>query len=224
MNPALPQGERIATMQIPLERLFDLAPGFTGCVKAEMPEGGGFLLVEDGKPVAGGFISGALKLTGKEAYQAMLKDGAVNCVLDKYTPDELETAKEKLMSDFSITENEKSYDILSHETLQNLMRQPGVLAVSIFFEGFAIHSAGEADFEHVAAVAEDLVRAGARITDDLMMGGLSQLLLETPRGKLIIAPVKELFICVLAETDANIGLIRLALQAIKYNMEERSRD
>jgi len=87
----------------------------------------------------------------------------------------------------------------------------GLIAVSVFHEGFAIQSLGSADFEYVAAVAEDLLRAGIHITADMEMGGLSQMILETPEGKLIIAPYGDLSICILAKPDANLGLIRLSI-------------
>jgi len=46
------------------------------------------------------------------------------------------------------------------------------------------------------------------------MGDLSQMILETPAGKLIIAPYRDLSICVLARPDANLGLIRLSIRSI----------
>lgn len=225
MNPGLPPGERIAAMQISLARLFELSPDFTGYIKTEIPDGSGFLLVENGKPIAGGFIAGDMKFSGMDAFEAMLKEDSVDCILNAYKPDELEAAKTEIMDDFGISENNEEKEVvgdsvLSPETLQSVMRQPGVKGVSVIFEGFALQSIGDADFEHVAAVAEDLVRAGSKMTEDLMMGDLNQLLLETHKGKLIVTPVNELFICVLAKTEANLGLIRLALQTIKYDLGE----
>ena len=226
MNPGLPAGERIAAMQVSLARLLDLIPDFTGYVNADIENGGGFLLVEKGKPIAGGFISGDIKYYGQDAYEAMLKEEMINCIINAYTTVDLAEAKAEITEEFGIHEEEKENEvqgksILSAETLSAVMRQPGVRAVSVIFEGFALQSVGDADFEHVAAVTEDLVRAGTKMTGDLMMGTLDQMLLETPGGKLIVAPVEELFICILAETNANLGLIRLALQAIKYDTEKR---
>lgn len=59
---------------------------------------------------------------------------------------------------------------MSAECLEQVARQPGVIAVSVFHEGFALQSLGSADFDQVAAVAEDLLRAGTRITGDMEMG------------------------------------------------------
>ncbi|KAF5045581.1 hypothetical protein DSECCO2_479730 [anaerobic digester metagenome] len=64
----------------------------------------------------------------------------------------------------------------------------------------------------MAAVAEDLLRAGVRITADMDMGDLAQVILETPAGKLIIAPYGDLSLCILAKPDANLGLIRLSIR------------
>ncbi|MFA6671930.1 MAG: roadblock/LC7 domain-containing protein, partial [Methanoculleus sp.] len=99
--------------------------------------------------------------------------------------------------------------------LEQVARQPGVIAVSVFHEGFALQSLGTADFEQVAAIAEDLLRAGTRITADMAMGDLSQMILETPAGKLIIAPHGDLSLCILAKPDANLGLIRLSIRGMQ---------
>ncbi|HMK16342.1 MAG TPA: hypothetical protein VK450_05415, partial [Methanomicrobiales archaeon] len=53
--------------------------------------------------------------------------------------------------------------LIDEKMIQKILRQPGVIAVSTFFEGFAVQSAGRADFEQVAANAEDLFRAGKKI-------------------------------------------------------------
>ena len=87
-----------------------------------------------------------------------------------------------------------------------------MIAISVFHEGFALQSLGSAEFDQVAAVAEDLLRAGVRITADMDMGDLAQVILETPAGKLIIAPYGDLSLCILAKPDANLGLIRLSIR------------
>ena len=83
-----------------------------------------------------------------------------------------------------------------------------------FHEGFALQSLRSQVLEQVAAVAEDLLRAGTRITGDMDMGDLSQVILETLAGKLIIAPYRDLSVCVLAGPDANLGLIRLSIRSM----------
>jgi len=230
MNASLPAGERVASMQVSLDKLFEFSPGFTGCVVVELDNSNGFVLVDGGTPVAAAYAAGDLRLSGRSAYDALLVKDSLNCVLNKYNEDELDEAK-ILVDDsfgFDISEEpedeepsgESSGDVLSQQTLENVLRQPGVKAVSVFFEGFALQSAGDADFEQVAALSEDLVRSANQITSDLDMESATQLILETPQGKLIISPVGDLFICVVAENDSQLGLIRLVIQTIKHDLGE----
>ncbi|WFN36738.1 roadblock/LC7 domain-containing protein [Methanomicrobium antiquum] len=231
MKKSLFAGERIAKMQISLTGLSELMPDFTGYINIETDTGAGFVLFETGRPVSAGFFSGEENFSKRPAYEALLESGVLDITVYKYTSDEIISAKAETFDELGITDSEsveendeesidsvkKQKDILKESTLNSVMRQPGVRAVSVIFEGFALQSVGDADFEHVAAVTEDLVRAGSKMTSDLMLGRLNQLLLETDEGKLIVAPANELFICVLAENTANLGLIRLSLQAIQYD-------
>ncbi|MGA2934174.1 MAG: roadblock/LC7 domain-containing protein [Methanomicrobiales archaeon] len=105
--------------------------------------------------------------------------------------------------------------LLDERMIQKILKQPGVIAVSTFFEGFAVQSAGRADFEQVAAHAEDLFRAGKKIAREIDIGPLSQIILETGKGKLIIAPYGDLNVCIFTESDANLGLIRVAVKSMQ---------
>ena len=93
--------------------------------------------------------------------------------------------------------------------------QPGVIAVSAFSEGFSVQSLGEADFDQVAAMAEDLLRAGIKIAGDMKIGLIDQIILETDSGKIIIAPYGDLYLCVFTGPDVNLGLIRVVLKSIQ---------
>lgn len=228
MNTSLPVGERVALMQVSLEKLFEFSPDFIGCIVIDLDNANGFILVQSGTPVAAAYAEGDLKLTGRSAYEKFVNRKSLNCVLNKYTNDEFDEANIMVQDSFGFdegeiakeAESEGTDNVLSHETLENVLSQPGVKAVSVFFEGFALQSAGDADFEQVAAVSEDFVRAANRITAELDMEIASQMILETPRGKLIISPVGDLFICVLAENDSQLGLIRLVIETIKHDLGE----
>lgn len=230
MNASLPAGERIATMQITPERLFDSSPDFSGCIVIESNGAKGFILAETGTPIAAAYVAEDLKLSGKSAYEEMVNKDSLTCALNKYSSEELDEAKNLVLDSFGFdmsdltgdTESaERSFDdLLSEKPLESILKQPGVKAVSVFFEGFALHSVGDADFEQVAALSEDLVRSANQITSDLGMDSATQLILETPEGKLIISPVGDLFICILAENDSQLGLIRLAIQTIKHDLGE----
>ena len=104
---------------------------------------------------------------------------------------------------------------LNESTLAKIISQPGVVAVSAFYEGFPVQSLGEGDFEHVAARAEDLLRAGTRIAQDMNLGPPNQLILETADNKFIIAPCGDLFICIITRADVQLGLMRVLLKSIQ---------
>ena len=87
--------------------------------------------------------------------------------------------------------------------------------MSAFFEGFPVQSLGDADFEHVAASAEDFMRAGVKIAQDMNAGPLEQMILETAENKFIIAPCGDLFLCVFTTADTRLGLIRVVLKSIQ---------
>jgi predicted regulator of Ras-like GTPase activity (Roadblock/LC7/MglB family) len=105
--------------------------------------------------------------------------------------------------------------IMDESTLNKIMSQPGVVAVSAFYEGFPVLSLGEADFEHVAARAEDFLRAGTRIAQDMNLGQPAQLILETAENKFIIVPCGDLFLCIITRADAQLGLMRVLLKSIQ---------
>ncbi len=107
---------------------------------------------------------------------------------------------------------------LERETLKKIKNLTGVIAVSAFFEGFPIQCIGDADFEHVAASAEDLMRAGTKIAKDLKIGALDQMILETDENKFIIAPCGDLFVCIFTTADAHLGLIRVVLKSIQSEL------
>ena len=102
--------------------------------------------------------------------------------------------------------------------LLKIRNQHGVLAVSAFFEGFPVQSVGDEDFEHVAALAEDFLRAGANVAREMGIGNVDQLILETSQNKCIIAPCGDLSLCVLTRSDAQLGLIRVLLQGIQKEL------
>lgn len=104
---------------------------------------------------------------------------------------------------------------LDQSTLKKILSQPGVIAVSAFFEGFPVQSMGDADFEHVAASAEDFMRAGVKIAEEMSAGPLEQMILETAENKFIIAPCGDLFLCVFTTADTQLGLIRVVIKSIQ---------
>jgi len=215
----LPDGVSLGRLQGSLANLATISPRFTGAVRIGGPGGTGFILAQGGKPYAAAFegTDGNPVLIGDKAYRYLLGLPSLDYELIAYTSEETGTAREVservgcLMDGSGV----EAVGSVTAESLTHIARQPGVVAVSVFHEGFALQALGSADFEQVAAVAEDLLRAGTRITGDMDMGDLSQMILETQAGKLIIAPYRDLFVCVLAKPDANLGLIRLSIRSIQ---------
>ena len=112
----------------------------------------------------------------------------------------------------------RSFRLPDEARLLKIRNQPGVIAVSAFFEGFPVQSVGEEDFEHVAALSEDFLRAGSKVACELGIGSVDQLILETAQNKCIIAPCGDLSLCVLTRSDAQLGLIRVLLQGIQKEL------
>lgn len=236
-------------MTAPLEEVLPFTSAFQAIVRIHSEDGEGFVLSDEGNPVAAGYQDASHELKGNAALEYLSARPFLSSELNRYSPEEYALAlswcnetdcliggKEIMEPEIeeppSLVEFHQPEEIsepeteapppratvpeLDEESLNLVLSQPGVVAVSAFYEGFAVHSAGAADFERIAAISEDLLRASSRIAGDMEMGGLDQIILETPGGKLIIAPFGDLSICVLASANANLGLVRLALRSLTW--------
>lgn len=229
----LPAGTDGGTITNPQEEgLIQYLMAFCGAIEIETGAGHGFILTENGKLIAAYFKSGEKAARGKEALSYMTMDSPENGTtqtfnLRRYTEAEFTHAlkiveQENLLISVNPQKDEVMIDtepampvLLDEKKLKKIVSQPGVIAVSAFFEGFPVQSIGEADFEHVAALAEDLMRAGTKIAQEMKVGNLDQLILETAQNKFIIAPCGDLFLCVFTTSDAQLGLIRVVLKGIQ---------
>jgi predicted regulator of Ras-like GTPase activity (Roadblock/LC7/MglB family) len=229
----LPAGTDGGTITNPQEEgLIPYLMAFCGAIEIETGAGHGFILTENGKLIAAYFKSGEDISRGKDALSYLMKDSPENGSqqtfnLRKYSNEEFAQAltiaqDEELLISAASRKKEKTAPsgiglpvLLDAGKLEKIVNQPGVIAVSAFFEGFPVQSIGDADFEHVAALAEDLMRAGAKIAQEMKVGTLDQLILETAENKFIIAPCGDLFLCVFTTSDAQLGLIRVVLKSIQ---------
>jgi predicted regulator of Ras-like GTPase activity (Roadblock/LC7/MglB family) len=228
----LPAGTDGGTITNPQEEgLIQYLMAFRGAIEIETGAGRGFILTENGKLIAAYFKSGETVSRGKGALSSLMTDspesGSQTFNLRKYSDDEftqaLKIAQEENLLLFSAPRNVEGTappapampEMLDAGKLEKIVSQPGVIAVSAFFEGFPVLSIGDADFEHVAALAEDLMRAGAKIAQEMKVGNLDQLILETAENKFIIVPCGDLFLCVFTTSDAQLGLIRVVLKSIQ---------
>jgi predicted regulator of Ras-like GTPase activity (Roadblock/LC7/MglB family) len=211
---------------------------FRGLVEAETLSGHGFILNDTGKLVGAYFKDTEGFFRGKSALLHMVTESAGSSDypqtfnIRKYTEAEFTRAAQLCIEEGLLIDENKpllnSHDsdrktddlsemaeLLDESTLKKIKNLAGVIAVAAVFEGFSIQCIGDADFEHVAASAEDLVRAGTKIARDLNIGSLDQMILETNENKFIIVPCGDLFLCVFTTADAHLGLIRVVLKNIQ---------
>jgi len=208
--------------------------GFRGAIEIDTQLGHGFILTNRGVLVAAYFKDMSGSYRGKEALDhlgSVQSDDAgyqQKFSLRSYTDEEFQRAT-GICEDESLLLMEqkkgpaaKPPDLLDETRLQKMFWLPGIVAISAFYEGFSVQSLGEADFEHVAALAEDLLRAGIKITREMEMGNLDQLILETGTNKMIIAPCGDLFLCVFAREDAQLGLLRVAIKNLQQDLQRET--
>jgi predicted regulator of Ras-like GTPase activity (Roadblock/LC7/MglB family) len=216
----LPEGKILANMKCPLGELLVFTADLVVGARLFVSEGDGYILIEKGKPVAAGFLDQNMQMIGDQALHYLQQKSFLECEVITYTPQEIDQLKEYFAQEGwgILGKNEgmpsSKCSALNEEGLAYIVEQPGVIAASAFFEGFPVLSAGDGDFEQVAAIAEDLLRAASTIATDLGLGSLDQMILETSKGKFIIAPHGDLSLCVKTSSDAHLGLIRLAIRSI----------
>jgi len=244
--PAGTIGETITNPQ--KEELLPYLETFQGLVEIETEYGHGFILNKNGK-LAGAYFKknnyGIFR--GKPALLHMAIESAGTSDSPKvfnvriYTVEEFSRAvmnsqKEGVLIDevsYSSTVSDvntknhtgsKYPEYLNQTALEKLKNLTGVIAVSTFSDGFPIQCIGDADFEHTAASAEDLMRQATKITRDLKIGSLDQIILETDDNKFIIAPCGDLHLCVFTTADAHLGLIRVVLKSIQSEISLENSD
>lgn len=216
----LPEGKVLANMKCPLGELLVFTADLVVGARISVSDGDGYILIDKGKPIAAGFLDQNHQMIGDHALHYLQQKPLLQCEVITYTPQELDQLKEyfakegwdNIGKDEGISSSNRS--ALNEDGLEYIVEQPGVVAASAFFEGFPVLSAGDGDFEQVAAIAEDLLRAASTIATDLGLGSLDQMILETSKGKFIIAPHGDLSLCVKTASDAHLGLIRLAIRNI----------
>jgi len=195
-----------------------------GIIVRHGPAGEGFILTDDGTVLAAAFHDGSSVLRGMPALEHMLAlKGAQSKVVEmsgEVVRATLEAAPETVIRaaaapEASATAAPGAYDRL----LEQLTSLPGVTAAALVADGLSVYQRGSADFEHVAAATEDVVRRGSSIAAELGLGPADQIILETPGHKVTVAPISDMFLCVLARNDANLGLIRMNIRSAQsaYN-------
>jgi len=215
--------------------------GFKGLIEVETDRGKGFILMRNGELVAACFEDKEQMYRGDAALRYIMatpaggsdpnqQQFALRPYSDKDFAEALDRCTERQLFIGSAPVVQKSppplYESaqvprqpsgnLDEATLTKIMAQPGVVAVSAFYEGFPVISRGNADFEHVAARAEDLLRTGTTIALDMSLGRPDQLILETAENKFIISPFGDLCLCIIARSDAQLGLLRVLIRSLQH--------
>lgn len=216
----LPDGTSLGYINNPLkDKDVQRIIGLVGLIKISGQQGEGAILIDKGKIIAAFFITGDKKYSGNGALEIINATTPELMELYSYSASEYQVALEKCRVENFMLEDETNIpainDLLDESILGKLLVQPGVTAVSAFSDGFSVQSLGNADFDQVAAMAEDLLRAGIKIARDMKIGLIDQIILETSSGKIIIAPYGDLYLCVFTKPDVNIGLIRVVLKSIQ---------
>jgi predicted regulator of Ras-like GTPase activity (Roadblock/LC7/MglB family) len=222
------------------EGMLQYLMAFKGVIMIDSGRGKGFILTRNGDLVAAYFKDKNGVYRGTSAVQNLMtapgSDAGLhqqNFIMRVYGDEDFSEALEMCTKGGLLIETAPSEEaiapasekasvsprhipaFLDESTLTKIISQPGIVAVSAFYEGFPVQSLGEGDFEHVAARAEDLLRAGIRIAQDMNLGKPNQLILETADNKFIIAPCGDLFICIITRADVQLGLIRVLIRSIQ---------
>ena len=227
----LQDGSRVAESTAPIADLLkDFGQGFKGCIYVYRPEPGpgseGFILIADGKVLAAMLSSQGINLYRLDALHRMMSLEGIRSKIVELTDGQIQTAITEAPDAAIIAESaaqgkqpqpvpkEKAeYDHI----LSLVTSLPGVAAAAFVADGLPVFQQGNADFEHIAAATEDMVRTGGRIAGELQLGAAEQIIIETPGYKVIIAPVSDMFLCVLARRETNLGLIRLNIRNMQEN-------
>jgi predicted regulator of Ras-like GTPase activity (Roadblock/LC7/MglB family) len=213
--------------------LFKHLMTFCGAIEVQSGTGQGAIVTDHGRLIAAYYEDESSFLRGQDALVRITCETEQNTCTDssftlkRYTRDDMDKAirvarRENLLIEEAkpgvttmARRMENTPRLLNEDSLKKISSQPGVISVSVFYEGFPIQSSGDADFEHVAVLAEDLMRAGTKIAGEMNIGRPDQLILETADNKLIIAPCGDLFLCVFSTADAHLGLIRVLIKKIQ---------
>ncbi|HUU75040.1 MAG TPA: roadblock/LC7 domain-containing protein [Methanoregulaceae archaeon] len=232
----LPPGKYSGIVRDPFDpSALSMKGTFTGLLEVKSSDEKGFILSRNGKFIAAfyrnpsGLFKGNAALVQLESYRNKksggIDDSESGFLMRAYTEQEYQQSLELCQEKGLIIVKEEKIQIsevmdnLDELDLNNLQNLPGVVAVLVFFEGFMVNYFGDVNFEQVAAIAEDFFRAGKKISADLDMGELTQILLESENRKCIITPYGDLNLCVVATSDANLGMIRLAISRIKMGVK-----
>ena len=218
---------------------------FKGAIEIDSGGGEGFILTRNGELLAAYFKDKHGEYRGASALRHMMatpdNDTVLqqqNFILRAYGDEDFadvlgHCTRDRLLidaalsGDMTVSAREETTDLRRHtsprideSTLTRIIRQPGVVAVSAFYEGFpGIVYRGGGFRACSSSRPEDLLRAGTTIAQDMNLGQPDQLILETAENKFIIVPCGDLFLCIITRADAQLGLMRVLLKSIQTDVK-----
>jgi len=238
----IPDGSFIAEIEKPIpEALKDYGHDFRGCIYLVQGENGrsseGFIIIEDGNVLASAYMTMGITLYQMNALDRMMALRDARLKVSSYSEEDkaniFERYPDSVIGDLSVKTDDMapmaeehvepepvriSYDAL----LSTVARLPGIIAVALVADGLPVYQQGQqVDFEHIAVATEDMVRSGTKIATELQLGLAEEIILETPSSKVVIAPMNDMFLCVLTAAEANLGLIRLSIRNAQNNMRDQ---
>lgn len=222
----LPDGRLVAESTATVADLLkEYGQHFKGCICVYRQEQGpgkaGYILMDNGTVLAASLASQGVNLYQLNALQRMMTLKGIRSEMIELSDNELQTfiseAPEAAINATPGALKKRAHPIAKEKAeydhiLSLLTSLPGVGAAALVADGLPVFQQGEADFEHIAAATEDMLRAGSRIAGELQLGTTDEIILETPGYKAIIAPVSDMLLCVLAKGDTNLGLIRMNIK------------
>jgi predicted regulator of Ras-like GTPase activity (Roadblock/LC7/MglB family) len=234
----LPEGSFVAETVKPIaDALKDYGHDFRGCIRVRYGENGrhseGFILIDDGSVLASAFSTMGITLYQVNALDRMMSLKDVRLKIYSFSEDDKSQVfslyPDAVIGDLPPQEGAEALvetaapERISYEVLLSTVIQlPGVLAAAMAADGLPIYQQGQhVDFEHIAVATEDMVRSGTKIATELQLGTVEEIILETPSNKVVIAPINDMFLCVLTSADANLGLVRLSIRNAQNSMRDQ---
>jgi len=225
MNPQIPEGTPVGEIEASLAWLLSHTPRFLGIIFIRVNTGGGFILIEYGRPVGFFFRMGERVLRGAAAREFFERQQFMYASLCRYTGEEFEEAltvagPDALVLDARegipepgqvsapVTAQIPRKERTPETVLDHISGSPGVTSAVFFREGSILDSRGEPFPAHLIEPAEGILLSAREIQAMQSTGPLVQITLRLFGRNVTIAPFQDGYLLFLTEPEVNIGQIR----------------
>jgi hypothetical protein len=225
MSPQIPEGTPVGEIEASLAWLLSHTPRFLGIIFVRVNTGGGFILIEYGRPVGFFFRMGDKVLQGAAAWEFFERQQFLYASLCRYTGEEFQEAlkaagPEALVLDAreeipgprqvsapfpaQISGGERTPETV----LDHIYGSPGVTSAVFFRKGSILYSRGESSPGHLIEPAEGILLSAMEVHAMLSTGPLVQVTLRFFGRNITIAPFQNGYLMFLTEPEVNTGQIR----------------